>query len=281
MAKYRNLVALFLSAFAFPVCVFAQTKEEIDLVTKTMGRKQTQASTLSFLAGKAQGGGKFDEALSCYERMLKIYASDPGLGVDSPKYAWGLARRAQCLKASGREKEAMSDARRAIEIVSDYPPKVFPAEAAYVNNAIDFAASVIGKPAVVEYFREKKPRRLAFKLKPIAGSEIPDIIERTESTKSRIANLSKDSHDYYVEVLYLANLYSLQNKYALAQPLFIEVIDWSKKQFGASDPRYLLVPLSNYGYMLMQSGKVAESKKIEEELKSIDDKVQIPGLYRN
>lgn len=261
--------------------VLAQTKEEIAFVTKTMQRKQTPASTLSYFAGLEQGKGKFTQALARYEAMLKIYAADPGLGPDCPKYGWGLGRKAQCLKALGREKEAVADSRRAIQIVSDYPPRVFPAEASYVIQAIDFSASVIGKPAVLKYFKEKKPIRRPFKLKPIAGSEIADIVERTAQTEASVDSTDKSNPNYYVEVLYLANLYCLQRKYALADPLFKQVIEWSKKTYAGKDNRYLLVPLSNYGFMLMQSGRIEDGKKIEAELKAIDDALSIPGLYRN
>lgn len=278
MHTRKCFFALVLLMLVCPTGVFAQTKEEIELVTKTMGRKQTPASTLSFLAGTAQGHGKFAEALSCYDRMLKIYAADPALGNESPKYGWGLARRSQCLKALGRDEEALADSKRAIEIVSDYPPKIFPVEASYVNGAIDCAVSVMGTSAVVEYFKAKKPRRPSVKLKPIAGSEIADIDERTQQTKQKLAALAKDDREYFMQALYLANLYTLQKKYDLAEPLFKQVIDWSRKQ---NSERYLMVPLSNYGYMLVQSGRIDEGKRIEEELKAIDRQIEIPGLYRD
>lgn len=274
---FASMVFLLLSTSP----AFAQTKEEIDFVTKTVGRKQTPASTLSFLAGSEQGQRKFTQAITRYEAMLKIYAADPGLGKDCPKYAWGLARKAQCLKALGKDKDAIADSKRAIEIVSDFPPKVYPAEKTYVNDAIDFAASVIGTDAVVKYFKSKRPLRRPTALKPIAASEIADIAERTTKTKATVAAMAKDNPDYYLETLYLANLYTLQKKYAIAEPLFKSVIEWSNKNFAGKDNRSLLVPLSNYGYMLQQSGRVDEARNIAAKLRELDEVITIPGLYRS
>src|SRR5690348_15931561 len=103
-------------------CAMAQTPEQIEMVAKIQKQPQTKASTLSFLAGVAQGENKFDEALEYYNAMLKIYAADPGLTADCPKYAWILTRRAQCEKAIGKNDEAVADSKNALEIIAGLTP---------------------------------------------------------------------------------------------------------------------------------------------------------------
>lgn len=274
----RNILIAYIWVAAFSIsAALAQTQKEIDFVAERMKKPQTPSSTLAYLAGNAQGRGDWTEALSRYDAILKIYAADPGLGNECPKYAWALARRAQCLKALGRDKEANAESHRALDIVFYYPPKLYRAERSYVLNTIEFTTSVIGTDEVSKHFAGKLPFRRRTKLMPVARSEIADVPGRISETKAILATMSKSHPEYYANVLDLANLSGIQKEYSLAEPRFKEVIDWAKTNFAGKDDRYLLVPLSRYGYMLMEAGRVEEGKKVEAELNKIDAGA-IPGF---
>lgn len=263
MNRLHSALLMVMVASNVTTAVHAQTNEQVAAVAKQLGRPQTKASALSFMAGFNQQRGKLDDALKCYDGMLRIYASDPGIGADSPKYAWALARKALVLQQIGKKPEAQVAAKEALTLITGLTPQNAPDDADYLKSVINDASSIVGQQPVLAVLRAKM-RAPSPKFKPIAISEIPDLNMRIASVQKMVAN--KQSPDYMQNVLYLANLYALQKKYDLAEPKFKEVIAYAEK---LHDPGALIVPLSNYGYMLKSANRAKEASVIQKRLEAI------------
>ncbi len=126
------LIGVLLALYCNPI--FAQTSQEIATVTKIMGRPQTRASTLSYLAGDAMKKQKWTEAISCYDKMMAIYEADPGLGKDSTKFSWAQARKGLCQKAAGQLENARISCKSALTIVGGLNKENSPHEAQYLDT---------------------------------------------------------------------------------------------------------------------------------------------------
>lgn len=254
--------------FSYPA--WSQTQEEIDYVTKAMKRPQTKSSTLSFFAGLYEGQGQYAKAIEYYKKMQDIYAADPGLGPTSVKYAWLLTKLAICYKASGNTNEALSLCKRAVSIVGDRTPENSPIEVNYLNGVAENCKIVLGSVPL-----PKSPAKLiapVTELQGIPSSEITNLdtqeLVAIQSAQSAM-RYGTDSHEYLKELLYLANILTLKKKYTDAEPLFKKIIGQVEEKRGA-ETQMLLVPLSNYGYMLKQSGRTAEADSILERIKRIN-----------
>jgi len=123
---------------------FAQTQEEMDLVTHRFGRPQTKSSTCSFLAGQFEATGQFEKAIEYYSKMLKVYADDPALGPTSPKYAWALTKIALCEKKAGHSSKAAALCKKARDIVSGRTPDNDRFNTDYLNGIEKNCLSILG-----------------------------------------------------------------------------------------------------------------------------------------
>lgn len=263
MTQFLALVLALATTAAAPYAVQAQTDQQVAAVAKQLGRPQTKASTLSFMAGFNQQQGKFVDAVKCYDAMLKIYAYDPGIGADSPKYAWALARRALVLQQLGKREEAQKSAKEALALITGLTPQNSPEDGDYLRSVINDAAVVVGKEPVLAVLKAKG-RPPSAKLKPIAASEIPDLNARVAEVQKAVAD--KKAPGYMQNSLYLANLYTLQKKYDLAEAKFKEVLAYAEAQ---KKPGLLITPLRNYGYMLKVANRIKEATDVQKRLEKI------------
>lgn len=238
----------------------AQTQEQIDMVTQKLGRPQTKSSTCSYIAGACEGAGKYTTAIEYYNKMLKIYADDPGLGPECPKYWWIVTKIALCEKALGHTAAAQASCKNALSHLSNRNPREENYDADYLSGIQENCSIILGTEATLP----KPSNTWTPKLQSIAASEISNLSQR-EKDVLEFVNSSKQkgliNSRYVAELLYLANIYTLENKYTLAEPIFKEVISMAEQSTGKNNPS-LLRPLSNYGYMLKRQGRISEADTI-------------------
>ncbi len=256
------LAPIFLAAALLPAA-FCQTASELAQVDKITGREQTQASSLAFLAAMAEAKKDYKKAKSCYLRLLEIYKADPGIGVKAPRYAWVLSKLAICDEKLADLNAAKSKSQEALAIIAGQTPDSNPEESNYIVMTRENCRTILGNklPATVPAGSVDP----GFKTIPL--SEIKDLAAREKQVKDLLSK-SKDmsSPEQLKRALYLANVYTLEKKYADAEPLFKLVINETEKQSGKNSP-LLLTPLSNYGYLLKQQGKKREAEAVLKRMK--------------
>lgn len=239
------------------------------------------------MAGSFFWEGRFEQAADYYQKMAAIYASDPGLGLDSVKYAWALTWQARAVNEAGKANrsqkpeqtlassqtrtQALELCRKALAIIGGQTPENNHYDALYLREIKDNTDSVMGE-SEAEAERKKHPEMTPPKLAGLAISEIPDVkvqIAQTKRTVHKHAD-STGKHDRagMKEVLYLANLYTLDKDYAEAEPLFKEVLSFAESQYG-HEHAMLLTPLANYGYMLKEAGRASEAQAVHTRLIAI------------
>lgn len=211
------------------------------------------------LAALAESKGEYKKARDNYNKILDIYKSDPGIGTESARYAYIMAKSAVCENRQGDKTLAAKKCKEAITIANGN----FDNSASENNYRImtrQTCATVLGKdlPAA----SKAEPKAITLQFKPIATSDIHDLAKRELEVKKFIAEDKKASAVVQMKRnLYLANIYTLEKKYLLAEPLFKKVIANVEKKYGKHSPQ-LLTPLSNYGFLLKQQGKQKEADAV-------------------
>lgn len=246
--------------------VFCQSQAEIDQVTTITKRVQTNCSALIFIAGLAQTNGDYKKAESCYKKILDLYKTDPGIGPKSAKYAWILSRIALCDLKLEENSKAAKQSKEALVIIDGQTPDNNPDEGNFIIMTRQNCAVILGKsmPPLVP----AKPPEL--RLKSIALTEIPNLKEREKQVQGFLhtAEQKKSGSAYMKDLLYLANVYTLEKKNTEAEPLFKRAISLAEKKSGKNSPE-LLTPLANYGYLLQQAGKQKEAGEILSRMEQI------------
>ena len=259
MKPLISVLALLLIA-ALPA--WSQTPAEMARVKKLTKRPQTKASSLLVLAGLAESKGDYKKAKEYYGTLLDIYKNDPGVGPDSPRCAYMIAKQGQCEKRVGNKAEAEKKANEALAMVKDYHG-TDSKENNYVLMTRQNCSIIMGKalPAPAKAKSIPVPQ-----FKTIPSSDIQDLAQEEKQVKEFMAEhlkkkLDPASPEQMKRILYLANVYTLEKKYSQAEPLFKQVIANIEKKSGKHSPQ-LLSPLSNYGFLLKQQGKIQESNEV-------------------
>lgn len=284
--------------FLFPSSSYAQSTAEIDQVTKLTKRVQTKGSALAFLGGIAESKGDYKKARDNYKKMLEIYKNDPGIGPNSARYAYALSKIALCdNKIDTLKADASKVCKEALAIIEGQTPDTNPGEGNYVVMTRQNCAMILGKgmPA------QSTPRPPQVQLKCIPSSEISDLAYNEKTARAALSSCEKvikgatpavlkstaagsgkaskevknalveaAKKDYLRQELYLANICTLEKKYSDAEPLFKKVIAAIESKFGKNSPQ-LLTPLSNYGYMLKESGKEDAAEEVLKRLQQVSD----------
>lgn len=261
MKTSNSLIALFLIAMALSAGTpsWSQTPAELARVKKiTKNTRQTKSSSLLMLAGLAEAKGDYKKAKDYYGKILTIYKNDPGIGPASAKYAYMMAKEAQCDFRVGKKDLAIKRCKEALAIAE--ARRSDPKEYNFFLGTRQACGIVLGK-------NMPKSGKVAAKipvpeLKTIPSSDIHDLAEREKEVKKFMAqDKSQSSPEQVKRTLYLANVYTLEKKYSNAEPLFKKVISDIEKKNGKFSPQ-LLTPLSNYGYLLKQQGKQQEADAV-------------------
>ncbi len=228
--------------------------KEIKKVTKS---EQTMAGSYLVLAALAESKGQWKKARSYYEKILEIYKTDPGIGTRSARYAYYLSKSASCDKRVGDKDAAQKKVQESLSIVNGKDFSSNTKEHNYELMTRDTCALVIGKAP------EKKPAQKPLpELTTIAASDIKDLAERERQVKEYMATeKNKNSPEQMNRRIYLANVYTLEKKYDLADAQFKQILRDIETKQGKHSPQ-LLTPLSNYGFLLKQQGKQKEADAI-------------------
>lgn len=246
-----------------------QTQEEIDHVTRILGRPQTRSSTCSYLAGIQEGLQHYEKAIEYYKKMLQIYGSDPALGTKSAKYAWCLTKIAFCEKARGNQNVAESLCNQALEITKGRTADNENYDADYLKGIAKYSSIVFGR--TIRLSAPSIPTAVNL-VSGLPVSEVNNLAEKEVGAIGRVAAArAHGPRDMRLlrELLYLANVYTLEGKYKQAESTFKEVIAAAEGQFGKNSGM-LMKPLSNYGYMLQLQGRTKEAEETLQRMKAIN-----------
>ncbi|MBX9690316.1 MAG: tetratricopeptide repeat protein [Candidatus Obscuribacterales bacterium] len=246
-----------------------QTQADMDLVAKITKREQTKSSCLAFLAGQSETMGDYKKAIDRYNALSEIYKNDPGIGIESVKYAWALSKVALCKSKMTQKDEAVKQSKEALKVIDGLSLNRIAADGPYLTMCRDNCKAVLGKemppPAPLKAVKAE--------LRCIPVSDIPDLSRREKEAETLVKSSGKQepkSLNHLSDQLYLANIYTLEKKYDSAEALYKQVISGIESKAGKNS-KSLLQPLSNYGYMLKQSNREAEAnanlKRMESLLK--------------
>jgi tetratricopeptide (TPR) repeat protein len=246
---------------------FSQTSTELDQVSTITRRAQSNASALLFVANLAEAKGDYKKAIESYNKLSGIYKSDPGIGPNSAKCAWLVSKVAICYNKLERKEEAAKKCRESLAILSADTYDGNPADEGFAVMARENCSPILGKemPAAAA----AKPAQA--KLHIIPACDFADIAESEKQVKDQLSVLQKKEPSGFRTLkgqLYLADIYTLEKKYAEAEPLFKKTISGLQKKFGKGDQQ-LLEPLSNYGYMLQAAGKQKEADDVLKHMQEI------------
>lgn len=273
MRSKRALTILLLGFLSSSqLAVFAQTQAELDQIKSITKRAPTNCSTLVLTASLALTNMDYKKAESCYNKVLDIYKSDPGLGPRSVKYAWVLSRLALCKMRSGQKTESLRLCKEALAIIDSQNVGANASEDTYIITTRENCEQVLGKGSTVE----AAPKLPPLQLKSIPLSDIADIKQQEKQTRERLSKVcgrGKTGSAYTRELLYLANIYTLEKKSREAEPLFKEAISRVEKESGKNSPA-LLSPLSNYGYLLVQLQRHREATALLARMQKIRDQYE-------
>jgi tetratricopeptide (TPR) repeat protein len=265
---------------------FAQSKAEIDQVTNITKHVQTNYSALTFLADLAETKGDYKKEESCNNKILEIYKTDPGIGTKSARYAMVLSKIAHCDLLLNKRDEAAKNCKEALGIIDGMTDSNNPDEFNYVLMTKETCRQVMGKSMP----QSGPPKAQALVLKPIPTSEIANMQDREKQVKTFMQNREKQIQyltllsegkarakgikrkeaaskleaaklAYMKDMLYLANIYTLEKKYTLADPMFTKSLALIEKKTGKISAE-LMTPLSNYGYFLAQAGRKTEADTV-------------------
>lgn len=237
---------------------------EIKEVRKVTHTEQPLAASYLVLAALAETKGQWKKARAYYEKILDIYKNDPGIGTNSARYAYILSKAASCDKRLGEKDLANKKCQDALAIVNSKNFSDNIKEHNYDLMTRDTCAAVIGKAPA----KKQEPKSLP-ELTTIAASDIKDLAEREKQVKLYMANeKNKNSAEQMNRRIYLANVYTLEKKFDLAEAQFKQILRDIESKEGKHSPR-LLTPLSNYGFMLKQQGKQKESDLCLERMQAL------------
>jgi tetratricopeptide (TPR) repeat protein len=267
-----STVVLIACIFAGSTPGWAQTQSEINQVSTITKREQTNASALNFIASLSLTKGDYKKAESCYKKILDIYKNDPGVGPKSAKYAMYMSKVALCQTRLDQKADAIKTSKEALSIISGQTPRNNPEEGNFIIMTRQNCTQILGK----DMPPQGPPKAPAPQLKSIPLSEIANLHEREKQAVlfvSRAEKKGKSSKAYMKDVLYLANIYTLEKKYSLADPLFQKSLQIAEKKFGKNSME-LQTPLSNYGYMLMQTGNTNAAQGILSRMQQISSSAE-------
>ena len=269
-----KLSAVVLLAFVFAGVLpgEAQTQAEINQVASITKREQTNASALNFIASLSLTKGDYKKAETCYKKILDIYKNDPGVGQKSAKYAMYMSKIALCQTRLDQKAEATKNSKEALGIIAGQTPRNNPDEGNFIIMTRQNCVQILGKDMPAP----GPPKTPAPQLKSIPLSDIANLHEREKQAVlfvSRAEKKGKSSKVYMKDVLYLANIYTLEKKYTLADPLFQKALQIADKKFGKNSLE-LQTPLSNYGYMLMQTGNTNAAQGILSRMQQISSSAE-------
>ena len=274
----RSLTVLLLVfAFLSPTAVFSQTQAELDQVKAITKRVPTNCSALIFIAGTAQARGDYKKAESSFKKILDIYKNDPGIGPKSVRYAWILSRLALCHLYSGEKTEAARTGKEALALIDGQTPENNPDEANFLVAARQNCTLVLGKDTPAPG-PAKAPD---LQLKSIPASDIGNLAEQEKQTREYLRTFEQNNTHksaasesaYTRALLYQSNIYTLEKRNAEAELLFKKAINLIEKQSGKNSA-VLLTPLSNYGYLLQQSGKKTDADAVLARMQKINTTAQ-------
>jgi tetratricopeptide (TPR) repeat protein len=120
------LPVLLLLATAIPA--FADNFEDLE---KDLLQKMPKHTAYSTMAGMLQGSGDYDKAIHYYNKLLAVYAEDPGK--QSAKYAWALAKTAECYESKNDPDKAKEFCTQSLQIMNNN--KFAPIDDLYLSDA--------------------------------------------------------------------------------------------------------------------------------------------------
>lgn len=262
------LVLLAILSVPYPAPVKAESSTDLSAVEKVTGRVQTKVSGLSFAAAMLEAKGDYKKALENYKQLLEIFKNDTGLGPDSARYAWALSKIAVCQNKLQNKPEAQKLCKEALSLIDGLTPDNSPTDGNYIILSRQNCLIVLDK----EMPPNSPPKNPKQKLKSIVACEIENLQEEENQLKQVLAaeakKKAKTSTGQINNWLYLANIYTLEKKYAEAEPLFKKSIAGLEKQSGKTSEK-LLPALSNYGFMLKQAGKEKEAELVLKRMRTI------------
>jgi tetratricopeptide (TPR) repeat protein len=252
---------------------FSQSKADLGQVNTLSRRLPTSCAALIFIAGIAQGKGEYKKAENCYKKVLDIYKNDPGIGAKAPKYAWILSRIALCQSRSGNKTEAAKQSKEALALVDGLiPDRCSGEEGNFVITVRQNCEMILGK----DMPPPGPPRTLPLELKTIPASDIANLEETEKQTKECLRQAEKKnkaSSASMKDMLYLANIYTLEKKNKQAEPLFKKSITLAEKIYGKNASE-LIDPLSNYGYLLQETGRQKQAEALLKRMQQIRDSAE-------
>jgi tetratricopeptide (TPR) repeat protein len=142
------LPVLLLLATAIPA--FAD-KDPFDDLEASLLQKMPKHTAYSTMAGMLQGSGDYDKAILYYTKLLAAYAEDPGK--QSAKYAWALAKTAECYESKNEPERAKEYCTESQQIMNSN--KFAPIDDLYLSDARKICAENLpasdakAKPSVV------------------------------------------------------------------------------------------------------------------------------------
>jgi tetratricopeptide (TPR) repeat protein len=141
---FRKLLPLALVLVA-TLPTFAQN-DPFDNLEKDLLQKMPKHTVYSTIAGMLQGSGQYDKAIGYYNKLLGIYAEDPGK--QSAKYAWALAKVAECYESKNDPDKAKEHCKQCMDIVNGN--KFETIDELYLSDArkicADYATGSAAKP---------------------------------------------------------------------------------------------------------------------------------------
>lgn len=246
---------------------FAQTSKELEQVSALTKRTQSSASALLFVANLAEAKGDYKKAIESYNKLVGIYKGDPGIGANSAKCAWLISKVAACYNKMERKSDAAKKCKEALAIIDSESYDNNPSDESFAAMTRENCSPILGKempPAPPAKTAEAK-----FRIIPLC--DFADISESEKQVKERLSILQKKEPSALRTLkgqIYLADIYTLENKYTEAEPLFKKSIAGLQKKLGKND-RDLVEPLSNYGYMLKAAGKQKEADDVLKRMQQI------------
>lgn len=271
MQIQKSSLALFLLIAATAMVPALSAAEQAESgqaqIEQITGRSQSQASALVFSAQLDEAKSEYKKALDTYQELLNIYTKDPGLGADSARAAWALAKMSYCQARLGRIEQAAKSAKDSLNAMSGLNASNTPKDTNYLVTARELCRAVLGKSMPGSAAKQKNPA-----LKPFVLCDLENMDESAKLVKQILARSEKtkesSSLEYAKRTLFLANVYTIKKRYAEAEPLFKKALAAFEKRSGKMSP-YLIEPLSNYGYMLEQSGRKTEAEQVLSRLATI------------
>lgn len=278
MTLSRSVIIIALLGFSLMAAApaFAQTKAEIDQVAAITKTEQTKFSALNFIADLALTRGDHKKAQSCYKKILDIIKSDPGVGPKSAQYAMYMSRLALSELKLEQKDDARKMSKDALALIEGQTPDNNPSEGNFILMTRQNCKLVLGKDTPPP----GPPKPPPLELKSIPLLSIANLAKREEQVskymneaeknlKSRNAEIRHKANTAYMkDLLYLANIYTLEKRTAEAEPMFKKVIPLVEKKSGKNSQE-LITALSNYGYCLVRAGKTNEAGLILNRMQTI------------